>query len=120
MLWQDFIFLAGSMLSIVFLAPTLQDTDARVPLATSMPSMGIGLVYGVTFSTLDMTFSAAGAFAAGSMWSLIALFRSPPLSPSALTLSRRERLTLFAGDARRWGLRRFTNQHVHERYLPNE
>lgn len=67
------------MLSIVFLAPMLRDSDARVPLATSMHSMGIGLVYGMTFATLGMTFAAAGAFAAGIMWSLIALLRSPLL-----------------------------------------
>jgi len=39
--------------------------------------MGIGFVYGTTFSHSGMSFSAMGAFAAGSMWSLIALFRSP-------------------------------------------
>lgn len=120
MLWQDFIFLAGSMLSIVFLAPTLRDTEARVPLATSMPSMGIGLIYGITFSTLGMTFSAVGAFAAGMMWSLIALCRSPVVVANGPTLSRGERLTLFAGDARRWGLHRFTNQSVHDRYHSHE
>lgn len=116
MLWQDFIFLAGSILSIVFLAPTLRDTEALVPLTTSLPSMGIGLVYGTTFSTLGMTFSAAGAFAAGVMWSLIALIRSPAFSQAGLTLSRGERLTLFAGDARRWGLRHLTSQQVYDRY----
>lgn len=119
-MWQDFVFLAGSMLSIVFLAPTLRDADARVPLATSMPSMGIGFVYGVTFATLGMAFSAMGAFTAGTMWSLIALLRSPTLAPSTLTLSRQERLTLFAGDVRRWGLRRLTSQPIHDRYVLNE
>ena len=89
----------GSSLSIVFLAPTLRDADARVPLGTSLPSMTIGLVYGLTFSTLGMSFSAAGAFAAGSMWSLIAVCRSPT---DATTLTRRDGLRLFAADLRRW------------------
>lgn len=120
MLWQDFVFLAGSLLSIVFLAPTLRDTEARVPLATSMPLMIIGLVYGTTFTTLGMAFSAAGSFAVGTMWSLIALFRSPSLSLGTLTLNRTKRLTLFAGGARRWGSRRFTTRHAHDRYPPNE
>ena len=77
MMWQDLVFLVGSGLSIVFLAPTLRDAAARVPLGTSLPSMAIGVVYGVTFATLGMTFSAVGALAAGSMWALIAVFRSP-------------------------------------------
>ncbi|WP_265109451.1 hypothetical protein [Halosolutus halophilus] len=77
MMWQDLVFMIGSSLSIVFLAPTLRDTSANVPLGTSLPSMAIGFVYAATFFTLGMTFSAAGALAAGSMWTLIATFRSP-------------------------------------------
>ncbi len=100
MMWQDLVFLVGSGLSIVFLAPTLRDASARVPLGTSLPSMAIGLVYGFTFATLGMTFSAAGAVAAGSMWALIALVRSPGVESAVLT--RRESTVLFARDARRW------------------
>lgn len=80
MIWQDFVFLAGSILSIVFLAPTIKDTDARVPLATSLPSMLVGVAYGTAFFTLNMTFSAVGAFATGIMWSLICTFRSPSVT----------------------------------------
>lgn len=99
MMWQDLVFMVGSSLSIVFLAPTLRDADAQVPLGTSLPSMAIGMVYGVTFSTLGMPFSALGAFAAGTMWSLIAVVRSPT---DATTLTRRDGLRLFARDVRRW------------------
>lgn len=77
MMWQDFVFLIGSMTSVLFLYPTLRDTAARVPRATSIPSMIIGGAYSFTFLTLGMTFSAAGAFAACTMWSLIAAFRGP-------------------------------------------
>lgn len=77
MIWQDFVFLAGSMFSIFVLAPTLRSKTASVPWGTSFPSAFIGLVYSFTFFTLDMTFSAAGALVAGGMWSLIALFRHP-------------------------------------------
>lgn len=77
MMWQDFVFLIGSMTSVLFLYPTLRDTAARVPRATSIPSMIIGGVYSFTFFTLGMTFSAAGSFAACTMWSLIAAFRGP-------------------------------------------
>lgn len=84
MMWQDFVFLAGSIVSVVFLYPTLRDRASRVPLATSIPSMLIGCAYSVTFLTLGMTFSAAGAFAACTMWSLIAAFRAPN-SPAIFT-----------------------------------
>ena len=77
MMWQDLVFMIGSGLSIGFLVPTLRDANARVPIGTSLPSMALGVVYGLTFATLGMTFSALGAFAAGLMWSLIAVVRSP-------------------------------------------
>lgn len=81
MMWQDLVFLVGSMVSVAFLYPTLRDKASRVPLATSIPSMIIGCAYSVTFLTLGMTFSAAGAFAACTMWSLIAAFRAPNSPP---------------------------------------
>jgi hypothetical protein len=65
------------MASVLFLYPTLRDAAARVPRATSIPSMLIGAVYSMTFFTLGMEFSAFGSFAACTMWSLIAAFRAP-------------------------------------------
>lgn len=76
-MWQDFIFLTGSVISIISLTPTLRSAVASVPWATSLPSAAIGLVYGATYLSLGMTFSAAGSFAAGLMWSLILAFRRP-------------------------------------------
>jgi len=77
MMWQDLVFLVGSMTSVIFLYPTLRDAASRVPRATSVPSMIIGGVYSLTFFTLGMEFSAFGSFSACTMWSLIALFRAP-------------------------------------------
>lgn len=85
MMWQDLVFLTGSMLSVMFLYPTLRDTASQVPRATSIPSMLIGGAYSFTFFTLGMSFSAFGAFAACSMWSLIAAFRA---SDSSFSFSR--------------------------------
>ena len=101
--------MAGSFMSVMFLAPTLRDATARVPLATSLPSMLIGGVYSFTFLTMGMTFSALGAGAACSMWSLIALLRAPrsPFYTSSYTLSKREQFDLFVGDCRRWLDRQF-------------
>ena len=77
MMWQDLVFLAGSVLSIVFLAPTVRDPTARVPLGSSVPSMTIGAIYSFTYATMGMTFSAAGALGVATMWSLIVCYRAP-------------------------------------------
>ncbi|SFC16474.1 hypothetical protein SAMN05444422_10585 [Halobiforma haloterrestris] len=114
MMWQDLVFLIGSSLSVVFLAPTLRDSDACVPLGTSVPSMTIGYVYSLTFATLGMTFSATGSFTAGSMWALIALFRSP--GAQSWMLTRREEMALFVLDTARWAKRRATGSDPLEQY----
>lgn len=77
MMWQDFVFLAGSVLSIAFLAPTVRDPTARVPLGSSIPSMTVGTVYSFTYATMGMTFSALGSIGVATMWSLIAFYRAP-------------------------------------------
>ncbi|AGB39641.1 hypothetical protein [Natronococcus occultus] len=118
MMWQDLVFMVGSTLSILFLAPTLRDASARVPLGTSIPSMAIGMVYGTTFLTLGMTFSALGAYAAGSMWSLIATFRSPQRPVHRLV--RTVGLGLFARDVRYWIDRRRGERQLAEQYVPRE
>lgn len=77
MMWQDIIFMLGSMFSLIVLLPTLRNPMAKVPIGTSLPSAMIGVIYGVTFFTLGMTLSAVGAALTGLIWSLIAALRSP-------------------------------------------
>lgn len=77
MMWQDLVFLAGSIFSLFVLVPTLRDSMANVPLGTTVPSATIGIVYGTTFFTLGMQFSAVGSLLTGVMWSLVAFLRSP-------------------------------------------
>lgn len=77
MMWQDLVFLAGSALSIVFLAPTVRDVTAKIPLGSSVPSMTIGAIYAVTYATMGMRFSAFGSLGVATMWSLIVCYRSP-------------------------------------------
>ncbi|MCL7419130.1 MAG: hypothetical protein M8354_15020, partial [Halalkalicoccus sp.] len=91
--------------------------EARIPLATSFPSMAIGLVYATTFASLGMTASAVGSLAAGGMWCLIALLRSPPRVADA-TSTRTEHARLFATDLWRWGGRTVTHRQVSDQYLP--
>jgi len=77
MMWQDLVFLAGSVLSITFLAPTVRDATANVPLGSSVPSMTIGAIYAGTYATMGMSFSALGSLGVAAMWSLIVSYRSP-------------------------------------------
>lgn len=132
MIWQDLVFLTGSMLSVAFLYPTLRDAAARVPRATSVPSMVIGGAYSMTFFTLGMTFSGLGSLAACTMWSLIAAFRAPegdslvPTGPAIPTATgvrsaadrryRRLRRRYGASGRRRYsapGRRRFGGPDAH-------
>lgn len=83
-MWQDIVFLCGSVFSLLVLVPTLRDSMANIPLGTSLPSATIGIVYGTAFFTLGMSLSAVGSFLTGIMWSLIAVLRSPnPFDDSA-------------------------------------
>ena len=91
-MWQDIVFLVGSMTSVAFLYPTLREKASQVPRATSIPSMIIGAIYSLTFFTLGMTFSAVGSFAACTMWSLIAAFRGPNTESISLVAEFRTRL----------------------------
>lgn len=80
MIWQDLVFLAGSVFSILVLAPTLKDHTANVPLGTSLPSALLGVVYGTSFYTMGMAFSASGSLLTGILWAAIAALRSPSIS----------------------------------------
>lgn len=87
MIWQDLVFTVGSIFSILVLMPALRDRMASIPLGTSVPSALLGLMYGLTFFTMGMVFSAAGSLATGFLWSLIAAVRSPG-SPLGEALDR--------------------------------
>ena len=77
MAWQDLIFLAGSLLTVIVLVPAARDVDARIPLVTSLPKMTLGVVYAVTFASMGMYLAAIGLIGTGVMWWLIAAYRSP-------------------------------------------
>nr|WP_273736936.1 hypothetical protein [Natrinema soli] len=96
-MWQDLVFLGGSVLSIVFLAPTLRDKTAQIPLGSSMPSMTIGSLYTITSATLRMRFSVLGSAAVAIMWSLIVCYRSP--SPHDGPSTSRTSSTISPGES---------------------
>lgn len=81
-MWQDVVFLCGSVFSIVVLTPTLRDHMSTVPYGTSVPSAAVGFVYGGTFLTMGMTYSGLGSMVTGVMWGLIARYRSPATAGS--------------------------------------
>ncbi|WP_276302303.1 hypothetical protein [Halorussus lipolyticus] len=76
-MWQDTVILAGSIVAIASLFPTLLDENASVPLSTSVPTLVVLSGQGVAFYTLDLLGSAVGALAGFVVWSLIAYFKSP-------------------------------------------
>ena len=76
MTWQDAVFLAGGVLTVVVLAPAMRDRTARLPRATSFPKMALALVYALAFLTLGMTAAAVGSLSVGAIWLLLGLYRS--------------------------------------------
>lgn len=76
-MWQDIVILAGSIVAIVSLFPTLLDEDASVPLSTSVPTLVVLSGQGVAFYTLGLMGSAIGAGAGFVVWSLIAYHKAP-------------------------------------------
>lgn len=74
--WQSLVFMAGSLLFALLLLPTIKDEEASVPLATSVPTGTILLIYALTFLTMDgHLLSAAGSLASAIAWFYIAVFR---------------------------------------------
>ncbi|WP_049924317.1 hypothetical protein [Halopiger djelfimassiliensis] len=82
MVWQDVLFLVGSLLSVIVLVPAVRNANARIPLATSLPKMLLGGVYAITFASMGMYLAAGGLLATGVMWCLIAAYRSPSVGPA--------------------------------------
>lgn len=76
-MWQDYVILAGSIVAIASLVPTLLDEDAGVPLTTSVPTVLVLSGQSVAFYTLDLLGAAAGAAAGFGLWTLIALRKTP-------------------------------------------
>lgn len=76
-MWQDIVILAGSIVAITSLVPTLLDEDASVPLTTSVPTLLVLSSQCVAFYTLGLLGSAVGAGAGFVIWSLIAAFKAP-------------------------------------------
>lgn len=98
-MWQDLVFLGGSVFSLFVLVPTLRNSMATIPLGTSIPSAVIGIIYGTTFLTMGMTFSGVGAFVTGMMWSAIAAVRSPdPLVAGDDDQSLRSKVSFRSAD----------------------
>jgi len=80
-MWQDIVILAGSIVAIASLVPTLLDEDASVPLSTSVPTLVVLSGQGVAFYSLDLLGSALGAAAGFVVWGLIAYYKAPDRTP---------------------------------------
>ncbi|RRJ28271.1 hypothetical protein EIK79_16200 [Halocatena pleomorpha] len=76
-MWQDIVILAGSIVAIASLIPTLIDENALVPHTTSVPTLVVLSGQGFAYYTLDLVGSAVGAAAGLCVWSLIAYYKAP-------------------------------------------
>lgn len=76
-MWQDIVILAGSIVAIGSLIPTLLNEDALVPHTTSIPTLIVLSGQGVAFYSLGLLGSAAGAGAGILVWGLIAYYKAP-------------------------------------------
>lgn len=76
-MWQDIVILAGSIVAIASLFPTLLDENASVPLSTSVPTLVVLSGQGFAFYSLGLLGSALGAGAGFVVWSLIAYYKAP-------------------------------------------
>lgn len=84
-MWQDIVILAGSIVAIASLFPTLLDEEASVPHKTSVPTLVVLSTQGVAFYTMGLVGSAAGASAGFAVWSLIAYYKAPSTSSDGQT-----------------------------------
>ena len=81
-MWQDIVILAGSIVAIASLVPTLLDENASVPHKTSIPTLVVLSGQGYAFYSMDLLGSAAGAAAGLVIWSLIAYYKAPDDAPA--------------------------------------
>ncbi|WP_227374262.1 hypothetical protein [Haladaptatus halobius] len=75
-MWQEYVFLAGSIVIMISLVPTIRDEEAKVPLRTSVPSVLVLFVQTLAFLSMGLTFSAVGTGMGFGLWSLIATYKS--------------------------------------------
>ncbi|WP_266078084.1 hypothetical protein [Haladaptatus caseinilyticus] len=75
-MWQEYVFLAGSIVIMISLIPTIRDEEAQVPLRTSLPSVVVLFVQTLAFLSMGLTASAAGTGMGFGLWSLIAKYKS--------------------------------------------
>lgn len=78
MIWQELVFVTGSIISIVTLMPTLRNVASVVPRKTSLPAAVLGITFALTYASMDMYVSGSGALVTGLLWAAIARWRSEP------------------------------------------
>ena len=80
-MWQDIVILAGSILAIASLLPTLLDENASVTHRTRVPTLVVLSGQGFAFYSLGLLGSALGAAAGLVIWTLIAYYDATGGSP---------------------------------------
>jgi len=74
MLWQDFIFPAGSVIFWISLYHAIRKRDAP-PVWTSGPTALVLYVFAVTYATLDLWLSATFSVVTALLWTWLLIMR---------------------------------------------
>lgn len=77
MIWQDAVFTVGGFLLTINLLPTVLNSEAKVPLATSALTALVLYVYAGTMASLGLHYSAVMNLATAAFWTFIAFYRRP-------------------------------------------
>jgi hypothetical protein len=72
---QDAALGGGALVLIALLLPTLLDSRAAVPLATSATTGAVLALYAAVYVSLGLALAAAGSAATAALWFLVAAFR---------------------------------------------
>jgi hypothetical protein len=77
MIWQDYVFTAGTVFFTATLIPTALDERTAMPRYKSAPTAAILLVFAATQATLGMVVAPACEVACALCWGFIAWRRAP-------------------------------------------
>ena len=74
MQWQDLVFSIGNLMLSVALIPTVTG-KSKPELSTSIMTAIILFLFGLTFATLSLWFSAVSISVGGTIWTILAFQR---------------------------------------------
>lgn len=75
--WQDVVLITGSTISLMLMLKLLLDNRTKIPLFTSLTTVGLLPAYVITFLSLGLYVTSMMTIVHMIVWSLIAWKRHP-------------------------------------------